>query len=80
MPHTLAYVLINASPGRALDAARAIAGIERVKMAHAVTGVYDVICLIEAQSLEMLANTVVDEIQAVDGVERTQTALVVHVD
>jgi DNA-binding Lrp family transcriptional regulator len=78
MPHTLAYVLINASSGRALDAAKAIEGIEGIRTAHAVTGIYDIICLVEAESLEVLANTVVDQIQAVDGVERTQTALVVH--
>ena len=49
-----------------------------VRAAHAVTGVYDVVCQVEADSLDELANTVVDRIQGVEGVIRTETALVVH--
>ena len=78
MALTSAYVLVHSSSGSALSAARVIAGIAGVKAAHAVTGVYDVICQVEAQDLDELANTVVDRIQGVEGVERTETALIVQ--
>jgi DNA-binding Lrp family transcriptional regulator len=78
MPHTLAYVLIQTASGKALSAAEGIVDIQGVKAAHPVTGAYDVICLVEAENLPALAGTVVERIQAVDGVERTETAVVVH--
>lgn len=78
MPHTLAYVLIRAASGQALNAAEKLRGLGVVKQAYAVTGTYDIICLVEAESLEALANTVVEQIQQVPGVERTETALAVH--
>jgi len=80
MPKTLAYVLIQAGSGKALSASRAIAQVPGVTSAHAVTGLYDVICHVEADSLEQLAGTVVNRIQRVEGVERTETALVVQSD
>ncbi len=43
-----------------------------------MTGLYDAICRIEADSLEHLAGTVVNRIQRVQGVERNETALVVQ--
>ena len=78
MADTVGYVLIQTAPGRALEAATALAQIPGIKAAHPVTGVYDIICQVEAASLDDLAGTVVERIQSVDGVERTETALVVR--
>ncbi len=78
MAHTTAYVLVQTASGNALTATRAIAAMHGVRAAHTVTGVYDIICQVEAESLEELAGTVVDRIQGVEGVRRTETALIVH--
>jgi DNA-binding Lrp family transcriptional regulator len=78
MAQTQAYVLIRASSGKPLSAVQAIRGIPGVQSADPVTGVYDIICRIAAESLDELASTVVDRIQGVEGVERTETALIVR--
>jgi len=80
MGKTLAYVLVQTRSGTALSAVDAITRVPGIVSAHAVTGLYDIICQVEADSLEELAGTVVNRIQAVEGVERTETALVVGTD
>ena len=80
MVKTLAYVMVQTGSGKALNAAREIAAIPGVCTAHPVTGVYDIICHVEADSIDQLASTVVDQIQRVNGVDRTETALVIHTD
>jgi DNA-binding Lrp family transcriptional regulator len=55
-----------------------VAKIGGVKISHAVTGAYDVIALIEAPDVNALGTTVVSKIQAVPGVLRTSTNVVVE--
>lgn len=73
-----AYVLINATPGRAGDARKQVAGIPGVTSAHAVTGAYDIIAFIEGADINELGNTVVSRIQSSDGVAQTMTCVVVE--
>ncbi|MGH7364253.1 MAG: Lrp/AsnC family transcriptional regulator [Candidatus Methylomirabilales bacterium] len=73
-----AFVFIECAMGRAKGAAREIARVPGVKLAHAVTGNYDVIAFVEAADLEALGTTVVSKIQAVSGVQRTTTNVVVE--
>jgi len=65
------------APGKARAAAEAIAKIEGVKMSHAVTGPFDVIAFVEVPDLTALSDLVLKKIQNVEGVEKTQTAVVV---
>ncbi len=65
------------APGKALEAAEAISKIERVKMAHAVTGLFDVIAFAEVPDLTVLSELVLSRVQNVEGVEKTQTAVAV---
>lgn len=71
------YVLIELSPGTAKIAADKISRIEGVKMAHAVTGPFDVIAFAEVSNLASLSELVLSKIQSIEGVKRTQTAVVV---
>lgn len=71
------YVLMQVAPGRAKDAAEAISKIEGVKMAHAVTGPFDIVAYAEVADLAALSDLVLARIQTVDGVQKTQTAVVV---
>lgn len=73
-----AYVLINASPGRAGEARKQIADIAGVNSAHAVTGAYDVIAYIEGGDVSELGEKVVSQIQSIDGVAQTMTCVVVE--
>jgi len=68
-----AYVLIQAEVGKGTKVAQDIAGIDSVHSADVVTGPYDVIARVEADSIRDLGNLVVAKIQALDGVTRTLT-------
>jgi len=70
----VAYILIQAEPGRAWDIAKATSELEGVKAAHAVTGLYDVIVHAEPADLETLKDLIV-KIQGIKGVQRTHTAV-----
>ena len=74
------YVLMQLAAGKAKTAAEAIAKIEGVKMSHAVTGPFDVIAFVEVPDLATLSDLVLEKIQKVEGVEKTQTAVVVTPD
>ena len=72
-----AYVLIQARPGKARAVAEAASGIEGVRSAHVVTGLYDVIARVEANDVVVLSDLVISKVQAIEGVERTYTAVAV---
>jgi len=71
-----AYLLIQVGPGKSKAITEEISKIEGVKTAQSVTGVFDIIAYVEAADLSMLSDTVLTRIQAIDGVQRTQTAVV----
>ena len=73
----VAYILIQAELGMSNSVAVALSRIEGVKMAHPVTGVYDVIAYVEVPDLAKLSNLVLKEIQTIKGIQRTHTAIAV---
>ena len=73
-----AYVLINASPGRALDVAGALQGTPGITAADAITGEYDVIAVCEAADVNAVGALIVEKIQKVEGVFKTVTCLAVR--
>ncbi|MEW6609357.1 MAG: Lrp/AsnC ligand binding domain-containing protein [bacterium] len=75
-----AYILIEAEGGKVGNACLTIRNITGVKSANAVTGVYDIIALLEAENLEKLGEMVVSKIQTVNGIRRTQTAIIVPLE
>src|SRR5437763_14047168 len=72
-----AYVLINASPGRALEVAKKMEGVQDISAADAITGEYDVIAVCEAPDVNSSGSLIVDKIQKIDGVFKTITCLAV---
>lgn len=72
-----AYVLINARTGTAKKVASEIAKMQGCKSVCTVTGRYDVITLVEADDLNQLGQLILEKIHKIDGVERTETAIVV---
>src|SRR5467141_1735348 len=76
----VSYILVELSPGTAKKAAEAISKIEGVKMAHAVTGPFDVIAYAEVPDLTTLSDLVLAKLQNVKGVQKTQTDVVVTPD
>ncbi len=49
-------------------------------MAHAVTGPFDVIAFVEVPDLTTLSDLILAKIQNIEGVQKTQTAIVVTPD
>ena len=72
-----AYVLINTSPGRALEVAKKLVGASGITAADAITGEYDVIAICEAADVNSIGSLIVDKIQMIDGVFKSVTCLVV---
>ena len=72
-----AYVLINASPGRALEVAKGLQSVKGISAADAITGEYDVIAVCEAADVNAIGALIVDRIQKVEGVFKTITCLAV---
>lgn len=72
-----AYVLIRTRAGKAREVAEGIAKVAGCKSVCTVTGRYDVIALLEAEDLKGLGDLILQRIHTIDGVERTETALVV---
>jgi len=75
-----AYILIEAEGGKAGNACMTMRQIPNVKKVDAVTGIYDIIVSVEAENLESLGELVVSKIQVVDGIRKTQTAIVVPLE
>jgi len=71
-----AYVLIDAEPGSIWDVAEAALKIKGVKNAHAVTGQYDAVAYVEFLKMDDLGK-VLEKIQRVKGVRRTQTLIAI---
>ena len=74
-----AYILIQTEVGRAAAVAEAIAAIPGVALAEDVTGPYDCIARVEAETVDGLGKLVIAKIQEVEGITRTLTCTVVHV-
>jgi DNA-binding Lrp family transcriptional regulator len=68
-----AFVLIQTEVGRAEVIAKQLAGLTGVVSAEYVTGPYDVVVRVAANSLDELKSTVVPSVQQVAGITRTLT-------
>lgn len=73
-----AYVLIQAETGRAASVSVELAEIAGGISANVVTGPYDVIARVEADTIDALGKLVVAQIQAVEGITRTLTCPIVR--
>jgi DNA-binding Lrp family transcriptional regulator len=72
-----AIVLVQVRIGGSSAVAEAVGELGGVTEAYVVAGPYDVIVRVEAASLDELAQMVVSNIQAVEGVSRTLTCPIV---
>lgn len=68
-----AFVLIQTEVGRAEVIAKQLAGLAGVLSAEYVTGPYDVVVRIGAETADQLQSTIVPSVQQVSGITRTLT-------
>ena len=76
---TTAYVLIDAASDKAKNALKAITKIPGVRMAHAVTGPYDIIAFVEASDVDALGRVVLSKIRTITGVTKTLTCVAIDI-
>jgi len=70
-----AFVLIETTVGRTKEVASALEGMRGVESVDAVTGPYDVITIIEADTLNEIGDIVTQVIHPTAGISRTVTCL-----
>ena len=75
-----AFVLIQTDVGRAASVTSTIRALAGVVEAHDVTGPYDVIAKATAASIDDLGRLVVGDVQRVEGITRTVTCPIVHLE
>ena len=73
-----AYVLINVRPGKVRDVVSAVTQMQGVRHADACWGLPDVFAYAETADERTLHELVIDKIQNLEGVERTETHIVVE--
>lgn len=72
----VAYVLIEAAAGKGNDVVAALRAMPQTIQVDRVTGPYDVICILELESLDDLGSAVRDGIHSIDGIARTTSCAV----
>lgn len=73
-----AYVLVNVQPGKVRDVVSAVTRMENVRHCDACWGLPDIFAYVEAPDEKSLNRLVMDKIQKLEGVERTETHIVVE--
>jgi DNA-binding Lrp family transcriptional regulator len=73
-----AYILINVRAGKVREVASGVREVAGVQVAHACWGRPDIFALVDVQDSGTLADTVLTKIHAVDGVESTDTRIVIE--
>ena len=69
-----AYILISTDAGKPWKVAESTLKIDGVKVAHAVTGPFDVVAFVECTSIDELGE-LLEKIHTINGVLKTQTAI-----
>lgn len=69
-----AYLLINVDTGKELEVLRKIAAKKFVKLCNVVTGLHDIICFVEGDTVEALKKAVYG-IRTIPGINKTVTCI-----
>ena len=74
-----AFILIDVVGDHTKSAFKTIQRMSGVKAVYTVSGGYDLIVQVEAESLEALSDLLLSKIRSVDGVTKTTTCMVLNV-
>ncbi len=75
-----AFVLIETVVGKTKEVVAKIKQLEEVKSVDPVTGPYDVIAIVESESLNDIGDLVTGKIHPIGGISRTVTCLSIWTD
>lgn len=71
-----AFVFIDVTGNHTKSAYKTLTRIQGVQSLYAVTGPFDLIAQVEAETIEELNDIVLSRIRSVDGITKTSTAVV----
>ncbi|MHA2367157.1 MAG: Lrp/AsnC family transcriptional regulator [Candidatus Hodarchaeales archaeon] len=74
---TLCFVLMNVQAGFVEPVVRGLEKIPEVRESFPVTGGIDIIVKVEGPDVETIAKTILAQIHSIEGVNRTETHIVV---
>lgn len=78
MPKFTAFVLVTVEAGEVFLVRDTIVNLPNTSFAHCVTGAFDIIAKIEADTFnDLVGETVIERIQKIRGVRQTATCIVV---
>lgn len=72
-----AFILIETVVGRTKEVDAGLQRLEGVKSVDVVTGPYDVIVIVEGETLNEIGDIVTDKIHPIAGISRTVTCLAI---
>ena len=72
-----AFVLIETAVGKTKDVVTALQQLKGLKSVDTVTGPYDIIAIVEAETLNDIGDLVTDKIHPIGGISRTVTCLAI---
>ena len=70
-----AFVLINTELGQETPVVRELNGIQGITSAYALYGIYDVIAVVEGESMDKIKDTVFSKIRRMENVRSTITLI-----
>jgi DNA-binding Lrp family transcriptional regulator len=73
-----AYILVNVRAGKIRGVVEKVRAVAGVQTAHACWGRPDIFAMVDVKDAGTLADTVMTKIQAIDGVESTDTRIVIE--
>ena len=74
-----AYVLIEIEVGKTRQVVEAIHGSEGIVSVDSVTGPYDVIAVVEGETLADIGGFITSQVHRISGISRTVTCLAVKI-
>ena len=78
MANRKAYVLIQVHPGKVEEVVRSIRGKPGILAADTVAGPHDIIAVLQGSDADSIARIVVNEIQAIGGIQHTITYMAIN--
>ncbi|MCX6003724.1 MAG: Lrp/AsnC ligand binding domain-containing protein [Chloroflexi bacterium] len=72
-----AYILIECTVGRTKEVVTGLSRLKGMKSVESVTGPYDVVAIVELNTLNEIGDLVTQNIHPITGITRTITCLVV---
>lgn len=73
-----AFVLVETTVGRSREVTAALRQVAGIKSVDMVTGPYDVIAIVEAETLSDIGDIVTGKIHPIAGISRTVTCLAIE--